>query len=337
MTQVDPSVAQTVADEEAEGPAWQSVFRSKPWLPALVTSVVLIIVGQILSPGFASWDNVNRIIGAAAILAIVSTGQSLVMISGNFGIDLSVGQVMSLTAILAYMSMAGGIGYLPLAIVVIVVVGGLLGALSGALVAWVKLPALVVTLGTMVVAQGIGMVLASNGTPSGSVPGLITDLTTQSILGVKYVTLVAVVFLVGMTILATRMRFGRMLFLVGSNQEAARLSGLPVRRIVFLTYVIAGACSGFGGLLLLSYAGQANLDLGAGYLLLSIAATVIGGTSLAGGEGSIAGAATGAVAFIAVNSLMQTLGYSDATRQMLVGLVLVVMLAFNARTPKLRL
>jgi ribose transport system permease protein len=337
VNEVDTAANVATEGEVTKRPTWASVFRSKSWLPAILTSVVLIVVGQILSPGFGSWGNINNILGAAAILAIVSTGQSLVMVSGNFGIDLSVGQVMSLTAIVAYMTMDGGAGYLPLAIAAIVVVGGLLGGLSGVLVSWVRLPALVVTLGTMVVAQGIVMVLASNGTPAGSVPGIVTDLTTQSILGIKYVTLVAVVFLVGMTLVATRLRFGKMLFLVGSYQEAARLAGLPLRRIIFWTFVFAGACSGFAGLLLLSYAGQANLDLGSQYLLLSIAATVIGGTSLAGGEGGVPGAAAGAIAFIVINSLMQSMGFSDATRQMLVGAVLMVLLAFNARTPKLRL
>ena len=312
-------------------------MRSSPWLPALLTSVVLVIIGQILSPGFSSWGNINQLLGAAAILAIASTGQSLVMISGDFGIDLSVGQVMSLTAIGGYMVMAGGSAYLLPAVLVVLLIGGALGALSGSLVAWIKLPALVVTLGTLVVAQGLVSVLASNGTPAGSVPPLLNSLTTDSILGVKYVTVLAVVFVGSASLLAARTRFGRMLYLVGSNREAARLGGLPVKRIVVLVYVIAGMCSGFAGLLLLSYAGQANLDLGSGYLLLTLAATVIGGTSLAGGEGSVVGAATGAIAFIVVNSLMQALGLSDATRQMIVGLVLLLLLAFNARTPRLRL
>lgn len=337
MTQVQQSPAVVDGTDGGRRVDVRAIVGSRPWLPALVTSVILLVVGQVLSPGFASWAGINQVLGAAAILAIVSTGQSLVMVSGDFGIDLSVGQVMSLTAIVSYMAMAGGAGYLPLAIGVVLLVGGVLGALNGLLVSLVKLPALVVTLGTMVVAQGLVMVLASNGTPAGSVPNLVTELTTSSVLGIKYVTLIVAVFVVLMTWLATRSRYGRMLFLVGSNREAARLSGLPVRRIVFMTYVIAGMCSGIAGLLLLSYAGQANLDLGSGYLLLSIAATVIGGTSLAGGEGSPIGAATGAIAFVVVNGLMQTLGLSDAVREMIVGAVLLVLLAFNARTPKLRL
>jgi ribose transport system permease protein len=275
-------------------------------------------------------------VGAAAILAIPSCGQSLVMISGNFGIDLSVGQVMSLTAVAGYMVLGSGQSFLPIAVLVVLGIGGCIGAVNGSLVALVRLPALVVTLGTLVVAQGIVLVLASKGTPAGSVPPILDDMTTRSIGGIKWVTILAAVFVGGMVVFTKRSRFGRMLFLVGSNREAARLSGLRVRRIVIITFVLAGMCSGFAGLLLLSYAGTANLDLGSEYLVLSIAATVIGGTSLAGGEGSLIGAATGAIAFEVINALMLTLGASTAVRQMVVGGLLMLLLTFNARTPRLR-
>ncbi len=337
MTQLDDKPVMPVAAGEPRRLDVRSLMQTRPWLPALVTSVVLLVVGQIVSPGFASWGSLNQILAASAILAIVSCGQSIVMISGDFGIDLSVGQVMSLAAIAGYMSMKGGSNALvAVAVVVVIAVGGILGGLSGILVSVIRLPALVVTLGTLVVATGLELVLASKGTPDGSVPPLLNVLTTSSVLGVKWVTFLAVVVVVGMFFLTRRSRFGRMLFFVGSNREAARLSGLPVRRIVFVTYVLAGICSGLSGLLLLSYAGQANLDLGSGYLVLSIAATVIGGTSLAGGEGSVVGAATGAIAFMVTNTLMLTLGVSDAVRQSVVGVLLMVLLAFNVRTPKLR-
>ncbi len=336
MTQVDQRAIGTPSTQATRRTDVRSLFQGRPWLPALLTSVLLLVVGQIVSPGFGSWNGVNQILAASAILAIASCGQSLVMISGNFGIDLSVGQVMSLAAIAGYMVMRGGAAYLPVAVVVVLAVGAVLGALNGSLVAWVHLPALVVTLGTLVVAQGLQMVLASNGTPAGSVPPLLSELTTRSIYGIKWVTLVGVVFVGAMALFTARSRYGRMLFLVGSNREAARLSGLPVTRIVLVTFVIAGMCSGFGGLLLLSYAGQANLDLGSSYLVLSIAATVIGGTSLAGGEGSVVGAATGAIAFVVINTLMLTLGASDAVRQMIVGALLMLLLTFNARIPRLR-
>ena len=336
MTQLQPSVAAVPRPGQSASRAIRSRLQNRPWLPALLTSVVLLVLGQILSPGYASWGGINQILGAASILAIASCGQSMVMMSGDFGIDLSVGQVMSLTAVAGYMVLGGGQGYLPLAILVVLLIGGVFGLVNGTLVSLVRLPALVVTLGTLVVAQGVVLVLASNGTPAGSVPRILDDMTTKSVGGIKWVTVLAVVFVTVVALFVRRSRFGRTLVLVGSNREAARLSGLHVKRIVTLTFVLAGMCSGVAGLLLLSYAGTANLDLGESYLVLSIAATVIGGTSLAGGEGSIIGAATGAIAFEVINTLMLTLGASNAVRQMIVGGLLMVLLAFNTRIPRLR-
>lgn len=318
----------------AEAVRWR--LQSWPWLPGLISAAVLLVVGETLSPGFASWSNINQILAGAAILAIASTGQTLVMISGNFGIDLSVGEVMSLTAIVGYVVLNGGNKDLPLALAVVLVIGAAFGLVNGVLVAFVRLPALVVTLGTLVVAQGAVQAIASQGTPAGSVPSMLLKLTTSSVGGIKYVTLLGAAFIVGMFLLIRHSGYGRMLFLAGSNREAARLSGLPVLRVVVSTFMIAGMCSGLAGLLLLSYAGTANLDLGASYLLLSIAAAVIGGTSLAGGEGSVIGAATGAIAFETINELMSTLGASNAVRQVVIGILLMVLLAFNGRIPKLR-
>jgi ribose transport system permease protein len=311
-------------------------LQSLPWLPGLIGAVLLIGLGQTLSPGFASWSNINQILAGAAILAIASTGQTLVMISGNFGIDLSVGEVISLTAVVGYTMLKGGNKDLPLALAAVLIIGAAFGLVNGTLVAFARLPALVVTLGTLVIAEGAIQAIASQGTPAGSVPGMLLDLTTSGVGGIKYVTLLGAVFIIGMIFFVRYSGYGRRLFLAGSSREAARLSGLPVRRVVISTFVIAGMCSGFAGLLLLSYAGTANLDLGGNYLLLSIAAAVIGGTSLAGGEGSVIGAATGAVTFVAISELISTLGASSAIQQIVIGALLMALLAFNGRIPKLR-
>ena len=336
MTQLEKTQPASVIEAPRRTLDLRAVSQSRPWLPALVTAVILLVVGQVLSSGFASWNGLNQVLAAAAILAIASCGQTLVMISGDYGIDLSVGQVMSLTAIAGYMSMKGGSDYLAVGLLVAVLVGGLLGALSGVLVSLDS----VACVGSHArhdgrrarhpdgsrVKRNSRRISAPTAQQADNVQRAGHQVGHAARGGIRRRDDAA----------DCRTRFGRMLYFVGSNREAARLSGLPVRSIVLLTFVIAGVCSGFAGLLLLSYAGQANLDLGSGYLVLSIAATVIGGTSLAGGEGSISGAATGAIAFIVINTLMLTLGVSDALRQAVVGLLLLVLLGFNARTPRLR-
>jgi ribose transport system permease protein len=313
-----------------------TLIRRHPWLPAVIVSVVLLVIGQVISPGFGSWGNINQIVAIAAILALASCGQTIVMISGNFGIDLSVGQLMSLTAVVAFMLMDGGTPWVVVALLAVVGIGALFGLLNGALVAFANLPALVVTLGTLVVAQGFILTLTSSGTPSGAVPDVLAAVTGDSILGVRYVTIVVAVLVVALAVFIARSRFGKNLYLVGSNREAARLAGINVRRVVVIAFVTAGVCGGIAGLLLLSYAGTANLDLGGEYLLLTIAASVIGGASLAGGEGNVVSSAAGAVALQVITTFLLTIGVSDALRQVVTGLLLVGMLFLNARIPKLR-
>jgi ribose transport system permease protein len=243
---------------------------------------------------------------------------------------------MSLTAVVAFMLMDGGSPWVVVALLAVVGIGALFGLLNGALVAFANLPALVVTLGTLVVAQGFILTLTSSGTPSGAVPDVLAAVTGDSILGVRYVTIVVAVLVVALAVFIARSRFGKNLYLVGSNREAARLAGINVRRVVVIAFVTAGVCGGVAGLLLLSYAGTANLDLGGEYLLLTIAASVIGGASLAGGEGNVVSSAAGAVALQVITTFLLTIGVSDALRQVITGLLLVGMLFLNARIPKLR-
>lgn len=338
MTATDVPTAESAVPPVADDRRRDLVhrLRSYPWLPALATAVVLVVVGQIISPGYGHWNNINEILASSAILALAASGQNFVMVSGNYGIDLSIGQVMSLTAVLAYISMRDGDQSLIPGILAVVGIGAAFGLVNGVLVAWAKLPALVVTLGTLVVAQGAIIALTSGGTPNGAVPPLLGDITSNSIGGIRYVTIVVAVIIGLLVVLMRRSRFGRNLYVVGSNREAARLSGVPVGRTVVLAFVAAGVCGGIAGLLLLSYAGTANLNLGGDYLLLSIAATVVGGTSLAGGEGGPMSSAAGAVALQVITTFLLTVGVSDAVRQIVTGGLLLVLLAFNYRIPRLR-
>jgi ribose transport system permease protein len=312
------------------------VVKNHPWAPAAIIVVALLIIGQIISPGFASWGNINQILASAAILALAAVGQSVVMIAGNFGIDLSIGQMMSLTAVVAFVVMTGGAAYLPLAIAVVLVIGVAFGLLNGALVALVQLPALVVTLGTSVIAMGAIVAFTSSGTPNGQVPPLLAAITSSSVLGVRWVTILVIVIVGLIAIALARTKFGRLLYLVGSSREAARLSGINVRAVVLTAFAIAGGCGAIAGLFLLSYAGTANLNLGGNYLLLSIAAAVIGGTSLAGGQGSVASSAIGALALQIITSFLLTLGVPTSIQQVTTGLLLIILLLVNARIPKLR-
>jgi ribose transport system permease protein len=318
---------------------WSNRFgaiQRASWLPAAVTSLVLLLAGGILSPGYASWGNLNQILAGASILMFAAAGQTLVMISGDYGIDLSVGQVMSLSAVLAYAVLDGSDARLPLALGAVLLVGAALGLLNGLGVVWAGLPPLVMTLGTLVIAQGIVFASAQGGTPEGGVAPLLGDLTSRNVAGVRWVVFLAILFVVAVEIVLRKTRYGRMLYLIGTNREAARLSGVPVGRYVILTFVLSGMCGAFAGMVLLGYAGTANLDLGGGYLILSIAAVVIGGTSLAGGSGNYLRTAVGSITLVILTTFLLSVGISEAVRQVITGALLFVLLAFNARSPRLR-
>jgi ribose transport system permease protein len=323
----------------APAPAWSVVtarLRRAAWLPAVATSVVLFILGGILSPGYATWSNLNGILATVSILAIAAAGQTLVIIAGDYGIDLSVGALMSLSALVAYMVMARGAEMLPIALIVVIALGALFGLINGVIVTVLRIPALVVTLGTLVVATGAAFALAKGGTPTGSVPSALLSLSSRSIGGIRLVTLLTAALIVAMTVYMKRSRFGRQLLLVGANREAARISGIPVRRVVITAFVAAGVLSGLAGLLLLGYAGTANLSLGSQYQILTIAAAVIGGASLAGGDGTVLRTAAGAVALQVLTTFLLSVGISDAVQQIITGALLLGLLLANARTPRLR-
>lgn len=328
--------APALTEPTVTGLGMKARIRKATWIPAVATAVILFVLGGFLSPGYATWQNLNDILAVAAILAIAAAGQTLVIVAGDFGIDLSIGAVMSLTAVLAYMTMAGGPSMLPVALLVVVVVGAIFGFVNGLIVTVFELPALVVTLGTLVIASGLTFAIAQGGTPAGSVPAVLLNLSSASIGGIRPITLIAVVLVGLLAIYLRRSRFGQQLLLVGSSREAARLSGIPVRRVVISAFVGGGVLAGIAGILLLGYAGTANLSLGADYQILTISAAVIGGAALSGGDGNVLRTAAGAVALQVLTTFLLTVGVGNAVRQIVTGLILLVLLLANSRTPRLR-
>ncbi len=305
------------------------------WLPALFASVLLFALGGALKPGYMTWDNLNQILAVAAILTIASAGQTLVMISGGYGIDLSVGQVMSLAAVLAYTQLQGSDANLPQALALVLAAGLVIGGLNGLGIVIFGLPPLVMTLGTMVVAQGITFASTQGGSPAGgTAPSLLA--LNSGFMGIRWLTILALIFVVGVEVLLKTTKYGRLLFLIGSNRKAAELCGIPVRRYIAVTYTLSGILNAFSGMILLGYAGAANLDLGGSYTLPTVAAVVIGGTSLAGGVGSYAGTALGAITMVILTTVLLTVGASEAIRQVIMGALLLVLLLFSVRSPKLR-
>lgn len=261
--------------------------------------IVIVIFFSLASPNFLQFDNFVGILLATAVVGVLALGATFVIISG--GIDLSIGTVMTLAAVITGVLITNM--HLPVVVGIIggVAVGGLAGLANGILIARFKIPPFIATLGMLNVAKGLALVISglspiyfsstpefNEGAMGSVIGGILPGLAIPNIVLVLFgAALVA-------SLLLTKTVLGRYTFAIGSNEEAARLSGVNVNAWKAAVYVIGGLFAGLGGVLIAARLNSAQPSLGFGYELDAIAAAVIGGTSLAGGEGSILGTIIGA-------------------------------------------
>ncbi|WRP17046.1 ABC transporter permease [Carboxydochorda subterranea] len=307
-----------------------------PTLVALLLVVALFGLGQALSPGFLSYGQVLNVLRIASFLGIVAAGQTLVVISGGEGIDLSVGAVMSLAAVMtAHITLARD-ALLLQALAAVLVTGLALGALNGVGIAYLRIPPLVMTLGMTGVVQGLTLVY-TQGQPKGRAAPLLNEIVVHPwVWGIPGILFLWLAVAIGMTVLLSRTSFGRRLYAIGANRTAALLSGIHVPRMVVATYALSGALAALAGYLFVGYTTTVFLDIGGDYVLRSVAAVVVGGTSLAGGAGSYTGSVVGAVVLTVLEAILTTLRMGEAGRQVVHGLVLVLLLAAYGRQRRLR-
>ncbi|QFQ86679.1 ABC transporter permease [Paracoccus kondratievae] len=305
-------------------------LRGLPHAAPLAVIAGLCLAGAMINPGFLTQGNIVGVLAAAAMLALASAGQTLVILSGNQGYDLSVGSVMTISALLVSGIAGASDAALPQAALLALAVGALVGLLNGLGVHFLKLYPLIVTLGVSFAVEGIGLVYAQTRAPS--LPGSVLEtLGVGSIMGLPWVVVMALLVALGLTLMLRRSRFGQMLYMVGANTRAARAAGVPVARILIGTYLLSGLLSAFAGILLYGFAGSVNLSLGAPYTMMSVTAVVIGGASLAGGRGSYIGTCLGALIFAVLTNLLISFGFGVALRYVVSGLVLLVVLSVTSR------
>jgi ribose transport system permease protein len=315
---------------------WSRGVLSNPLVLAAISVLALLGLGEIVSPGFAQGDQVPKLLTVAAILGIVAAGQCLVVIGGREGIDLSVGAMISLGAVLAGNVMSGDNGAIALAFVVAAGATFLIGIVNGLGITLLRIPPLVMTLGMMGVVQG-GLTVITRGVPSGNAAPALSDFVNQPLLlglpGILFVW--ALVGLV-MWFLLRRTELGYAIYAIGSNERAAILVGLPVRLVRVLLYGLSGLFAGITGVLVIGYTGNSFVSVGDQYVLPSVIAVVIGGVSLAGGTGTYFGAMLGAIALTLLTSVLTTLELEFWGRQMIFGGVLLVLMLLYGRSRQLR-
>jgi ribose transport system permease protein len=303
---------------------------------AVGLAILLLLLGQLIRPGFASYDQITNILRIAAFLGIVAIGQTLVVMAGGEGIDLSVGAVITLGAIIIYRFTGGSDALLLPALLIALGVGFMIGLANGIGIAWVRIPPLVMTLGMMGVVKGLILVY-TGGRPQGATPPIMKQIISDPwIAGIPGDVFIWLLFGIGVSVLLQRTAYGKALYAIGANRTTARLSGIRVERMVILTYGLSGMFSALGGFVLLGYLQNVFINLGDQYTLPTIAAVVVGGTTLAGGVGGYAGTMAGALVLTLVSSLLFTLSLPEFGRQIVYGLILLVLLAVYGRGGRLR-
>jgi ribose/xylose/arabinose/galactoside ABC-type transport system permease subunit/ABC-type sugar transport system substrate-binding protein len=281
--------------------------------------IVLIVIFSLLSPRFLSTANILTIFDSVAVIATLAIGQTFVIVTA--GIDLSQGSVIALTGVLGAQAMGGH--HVFLGIVVAVLIGLAVGVFNGVVVAFTKIPAFIVTLGTLSICSGAAQMI-TGGQPIYRIPGSLANFGTAYVGVFPLIILVTIVLAVIGQVVLGRTRFGRSVYAIGSSRPAALLSGLPVRRNIVLVYVLSGLMSGIGAVLLTAYVNTALPTAGTDYELYAIAAVVIGGGSLFGGQGAVWASMLGALLLSVLAVGTQLLGMSTYSQTVILGAVVLV-------------
>lgn len=290
-------------------------------LTVLFVLVLMLLVFSIIAKGFFSTRNLYYLLQQASVVGLLAVGETFVIVSK--GIDLSVGTTVGLSCVMAALLITELDMPLALAICIAILLGALVGIINGILVAVLGIPAFIATLGTMYVFEAVAL-LSCGGNNIYSLPASIKEFSNLSILGIiPSITIITLILAIGAHILLSKTRFGRYTYAIGSNEEAARFSGVRVKTKLFMIYLMGGILSGIAGILMLCRLNCGVPLAGDGYEMNAIAAVVIGGGSLFGGEGTIPGALVGALIMTVLSNGLQLMGVSTYWQKLLIGIVLV--------------
>jgi rhamnose transport system permease protein len=298
-------------------------------LGILAALALVVIVTTAVNPRFLSGQSIRDLLLNAAIIALLTVGQTLVVVTRN--VDLSVGSVLGLTAFMTGNLFLGRPG-LPVVAAVLagVLVGIVCGAVNGAVTAIGKVPSLVVTLGTLYVFRGIDYAWAGGRQINAAdLPDSLLALGSGRLLGVPYLVAITLVLVAVAAFALRSYRSGRELYAIGSNPDAAVLAGIPVGRRLLAAFVLSGAVAGLAGVLFTARYGTVDATAGSGFELQVISAVVVGGVAIFGGSGSVVGAALGALLLSTIGSAIVVLRVPSFWQQAIVGALLIGAIALD--------
>ena len=294
-------------------------------LTLMVLIAVIIIVMANVNPYFLSFSNFRAVAVGMAPTAIIVIGMAILLASGGF--DLSVGSVMALSSTVVAMLLLAGLP-IPLAVLAGLVLGAGLGVVNGLLVTGLGINPLIATLGTMSIARGIALVL-TEGFSVSSLPPAFGWIGKADVGGFPVIVIITLILVLVFDLAVRHTRFFRQIYFIGANEKAAMLSGIHVNRVRIIAYALTGVLAAFAGVLLASRLMSGTPTAGNGIELQVLAAAVIGGASLRGGEGTILGAFLGVVFVALINNTMTMLAVSIYWQMIVIGSVLVAAVALD--------
>ena len=319
------------------------VLRKAMKFRAYIALIALFVFFSFAIPNFLTLFSIITMIRHVVLNAIIAIGVTFVILSG--GIDLSVGSIIGFCGMIA-----GGLIYeglnlgflgitiyfsIPVILFITVIIGILIGGFNGILVTKFNVPAFIATMGSMYIFRGFGMLRSDGrtfphltGSPELGNTGFPL-LGSETIFGIHYTIIIMAVLIIIAVYLAKKTPFGRYIYAVGGNENAAKLSGIQVAKIKTITFMISGGCAAIVGLIITSELVAAHPATGTSYEMNAIAATVLGGTSLAGGRGSIGGAVLGAFVIGILNDGMVMMGVSSFWQTVIKGVVIILAVIFD--------
>jgi ribose transport system permease protein len=320
---VTTPTASTPAPSSVAGGVTVSLRDRLQQFLAFASLLVILIVFAVASPNFLTYGNVLAILYSTVVIGTLALGTTFVIITG--GIDLSIGTGMALCAVMSGVIIVNLGIPLVLGVLGVLVFGGLIGLVNGINVAILKIPPFIATLAMMLVAQGLALVL-SHSTPIyfNDVPAYSKISRGNLIPNFPNAVIILAVVAVIAGVLLNKTILGRYTYSIGSNEDATALSGIDVRKWKIIVYTFAGLFTGLAGVMISARLGSAQPATGTGYELQAIAAVVIGGTSLAGGKGSIVGTVIGALIISVLNNGLQIMSIPQEWQNVILGCVILV-------------
>ncbi|MPV50293.1 MULTISPECIES: ABC transporter permease [unclassified Pseudactinotalea] len=303
--------------------------RVSDWISQLAALAAVIVVGivmTILSPYFFTFTNLSAVAVQGSVTAIIAVGMTLVIVTA--GIDLSVGSVAALTGVLGALLMVDAHLSWPVATVIALLIGGLIGFVNGALVGWARLAPFIATLGMMGVARGLTFIATGSVAVYG-LPAGFSVLGQGELVSIPVPAVCLIVVIIVFSFIFNRTKLGRYAYAVGSNEEASRLVGIPVRRYLVMVYIAQGVLAGFGGMIATSRVASGQPNFGIGLELDAIAAAVIGGASLFGGQGRVSGAIIGAFLIQLIRNGSVLLDINIYVQDVIIGVVIWLAVAWD--------